>query len=176
MIYDGRVIVDGFFQTNDNSIFATGSVAKFSRKCTTHLQMLDKFCSKEAGKALAETMFKLITVPIVPNGRIIWPQGLVPGMHPPLGDSFTSKQLSQDVIQWPRPFRPLLYKPRVVGGILVGNMRFLSVTSPSWWMVTNAKMVKSLKTNDAHKYCRVDILPSGDVAQFIYFGSAEIKV
>jgi NADH dehydrogenase FAD-containing subunit len=73
VIYDGRVIVDGFFQTNDNSIFATGSVAKFSRKCSKHLPKLDKFCSKEAGKALAETMFNLVTIHSPTNGKVICP-------------------------------------------------------------------------------------------------------
>ncbi|CAM6049392.1 unnamed protein product [Sphagnum compactum] len=175
VIYDGRVIVDGFFQTNDNSIFATGSVAKFSRKCSKHLPKLDKFCSKEAGKALAETMFNLVTIHSPTNGKVICPWEVLK-KAPPQGNSLASVlQPTIEHVQWPRPFMPLLYKPKVVGGILPGNMHFLSVTLPSLWLVTDLRTVKTLKTNDAGKYCRVDVLQSGEVAQFIYLGSAQVE-
>ncbi|CAK9872500.1 unnamed protein product [Sphagnum jensenii] len=175
VIYDGRVIVDGFFQTNDNSIFATGSVAKFSRKCSKHLPKLDKFCSKEAGKALAETMFNLVTIHSPTNGKVICPWEVLK-KAPPQGNSPASVlQPTIEHVQWPRPFMPLLYKPKVVGGILPGNMHFLSVTLPSLWLVTDLRTVKTLKTNDAGKYCRVDVLQSGEVAQFIYLGSAQVE-
>lgn len=31
LVYDGRIVVDGAFRTNDPSIFAAGTVARFSR-------------------------------------------------------------------------------------------------------------------------------------------------
>lgn len=167
--------MDGFFQTNDNSIFATGSVAKFSRKCNKHLPKLDKFCSKEAGKALAETMFNLVTIHSPTNGKVICPWEVLK-KAPPQGNSLALVlQPTIEHVQWPRPFMPLLYKPKVVGGILPGNMHFLSVTLPSLWLVTDLRTVKTLKTNDAGKYCRVDVLQSGEVAQFIYLGSAQVE-
>ncbi|XP_022247691.1 cilia- and flagella-associated protein 61-like [Limulus polyphemus] len=66
LVYDGRLVVDSSFQTNDPYIFAAGSLTKFSRKYCMDGITHQSFNSKEVGEKLAEKIL-LILNPIQHN-------------------------------------------------------------------------------------------------------------
>lgn len=56
IVYDGAVVVDASFRTNDPDIYATGSIAKFSRRLGKGLVPLKYHDAKEVGAKLAESL------------------------------------------------------------------------------------------------------------------------
>ena len=60
LVFDGRLVVDHCFRTNDPAVFAGGPAAKFSRRYQTSLSM-EKVDSTEAGQALAQGLLSSLT-------------------------------------------------------------------------------------------------------------------
>ena len=59
LVYDGRLVINSAFQTNDQSIFAAGTMVKFSRRYYTRLPI--EYCdTKEVGQKLAEIMLPIL--------------------------------------------------------------------------------------------------------------------
>ena len=56
IVYDGRVVVNASFQTNDRDIYAAGDVAKFSRACGAGDVPLGYFDADEMGRNLAASL------------------------------------------------------------------------------------------------------------------------
>eukprot|EP00873_Tetraselmis_striata_P013731 jgi/Tetstr1/433995/TSEL_023169.t1 len=61
LVYDGRIVVDGAFRTNDPSIYAAGTVARFSRELALNVNQ-EFYNSKEVGARLAESICGLYGV------------------------------------------------------------------------------------------------------------------
>ena len=57
IVFDGRVIVDHQFRTNDTTIYAGGNFVKFSRKYRQS-RALTEFSSRELGRVLARWRFE----------------------------------------------------------------------------------------------------------------------
>ena len=55
LVYDGRLVINSCFQTNDPSILAAGSLAKYSRRYGKQLP-LSAYSSREVGAALGQTI------------------------------------------------------------------------------------------------------------------------
>ena len=56
IVYDGRVVVNASFQTNDRDVYAAGEVAKFSRGCSAGDVSLEHFNGVELGGKLAASL------------------------------------------------------------------------------------------------------------------------
>ena len=56
IVYDGRVVVNARFQTNDRDVYAAGEVAKFSRRCAAGDVPLEHFNGRELGAKLAASL------------------------------------------------------------------------------------------------------------------------
>ena len=62
IVYDGRVVVNASFQTNDRDIYAAGDVAKFSRRCADGDVLLSHFNAEEIGCKLARSLMDRFTL------------------------------------------------------------------------------------------------------------------
>ena len=60
LVYDGRLVVDTRFRTNDPRILAGGTIAKFSRRVADNT-LLENFNSEEVGQRLASSLMGLLT-------------------------------------------------------------------------------------------------------------------
>ena len=58
-MYDGKLVIDKKYQTNDPCIRAAGSMTKFSRRYHSENWTHANFNSKEVGCKLAETVLEL---------------------------------------------------------------------------------------------------------------------
>ncbi|CAD7695519.1 unnamed protein product [Ostreobium quekettii] len=56
LVYDGRLVVDARFRTNDDRIYAAGSIAKYSRELGRTGLQLGNFDSREVGQRLAASV------------------------------------------------------------------------------------------------------------------------
>jgi len=59
LVFDGQLVVDGRFQTNDVSIFAAGPFTKYPRRFHTDSSP-HQYSSKEVGAALGQTLLALL--------------------------------------------------------------------------------------------------------------------
>lgn len=59
LVYDGRLVVNEKFQTNDPRIFSSGTMAKFSRNAAPELRM-ENCNSREVGKKLGAALVREI--------------------------------------------------------------------------------------------------------------------
>ncbi|KAL3677551.1 hypothetical protein R1sor_027499 [Riccia sorocarpa] len=118
IIFDSRVVVDGVFRTNDPSIFAAGSLCKFSRYCGQDLPKLDVFCGWEVGEAFAAAFAVLITQAMF--------QKEVPADH---GDGFVPRN---SLPPWPAPLLPSVSKGKCIGGCVPGDKWFFATAAPKY--------------------------------------------
>ncbi|NXA95397.1 CFA61 protein, partial [Melanocharis versteri] len=103
LVFDGRVVIDAKFRTNDASIWAAGPLTKFSRRYFRDDLTHSNFNSKEIGFELAASMLSLFD----PT-----PQ---PSSEPPEG--------SDRLI-------PIYRRCKVQGGVLPGGYNYLHISKP----------------------------------------------
>ncbi|NXO79357.1 CFA61 protein, partial [Sitta europaea] len=103
LVFDGRVVIDAKFRTNDASIRAAGPLTKFSRRYFRDELTLSNFNSKEIGFELAVSMLSLFD----PT-----PQ---PSCEPP--------EASDRLI-------PIYRRCKVQGGVLPGGYNYLHISKP----------------------------------------------
>ncbi|XP_068042386.1 cilia- and flagella-associated protein 61 isoform X4 [Anomalospiza imberbis] len=103
LVFDGRVVIDAKFHTNDASIRAAGPLTKFSRRYFRDELTHSNFNSKEIGFELAASMLSLFDST---------PQ---PSSEPPEG--------SDRLI-------PIYRRCKVQGGILPGGYNYLHISKP----------------------------------------------
>ncbi|KAL2636300.1 hypothetical protein R1flu_007779 [Riccia fluitans] len=118
IIFDSRVVVDGLFRTNDPSIFAAGSLCKFSRYCGNNLPKLEVFCGWEVGEAFAAAFAVLITQAMFRKE--------VPADH---DEDFVPKN---SLPPWPAPLLPSLNKGNCIGGSVPGDKWFFAMAAPKF--------------------------------------------
>ena len=74
LVYDGRLVVDSRFRTNDPRILAAGTIAKFSRRVAQRT-LLEHFNSAEVGQHLASSLVGFLSgdlaVPVEPPKMMV---------------------------------------------------------------------------------------------------------
>ncbi|XP_077999640.1 cilia- and flagella-associated protein 61-like [Glandiceps talaboti] len=103
LVYDGKLVIDANFHTNDLSIRAAGPLTKFQRKYHADQWTHSNFNSKEVGFMLASTMLRLFD-PTIENDT-----------SPPIE---------------PHNLIPMYRNAKVVGAMLPGDYHYLNVGKP----------------------------------------------
>ncbi|XP_073093078.1 cilia- and flagella-associated protein 61 isoform X2 [Manis javanica] len=104
LVYDGQLVIDSDFHTNDIAIRAAGSLTKFSNRYYSNEWTHSNFSSKEIGFQLAAAVLSLFD------------PTLEPVTEPPTG-------LDQLI--------PMYKGAKIQGGILPGSYHYLHVAKPS---------------------------------------------
>ncbi|XP_033104010.1 cilia- and flagella-associated protein 61-like [Anneissia japonica] len=104
LVFDGRLVIDANFHTNDLSIRAAGPVTKFQRKYHADQWTHSNFNSREVGQMLASTMLRLFD-PTIENDPA-----------PP--------EETMNLI-------PMYHNSKVQAGILPGGLNYLNFTKPN---------------------------------------------
>ncbi|XP_030854264.1 cilia- and flagella-associated protein 61 [Strongylocentrotus purpuratus] len=116
LVYDGRLVIDALFHTNDLSIRAAGPLTKFQRKYHAEQWTHANFNPKEVGRSLASTMLRLFD-PTIEN----------------------------DVAPPPEPhcLIPLYQGAKVQGGVLPGGLHYLHYGKPGLDMPLEVQMAQA---------------------------------
>ncbi|XP_034017806.1 cilia- and flagella-associated protein 61 [Thalassophryne amazonica] len=104
LVYDGRLVIDTMFNTNDPAIFGAGPLTKFSRRYRAPEWSHTNFNSKEVGQDLAATLLSL---------------------YDPTLDHTVESTSKMDYLI------PQYKQAKIQAGKLPGGFNFLYVTKPS---------------------------------------------
>ncbi|XP_076874175.1 LOW QUALITY PROTEIN: cilia- and flagella-associated protein 61 [Brachyhypopomus gauderio] len=104
LVFDGRLVIDAAFHTNDRSIFAAGPLTKFSRRYHAEGWTHANFSSREVGQDLASALLPFFD-----------PDPEPPTNRPPDRDRLIT----------------LYRQPKVQGGRLPGGCSYLHIQRPS---------------------------------------------
>ncbi|XP_033640473.1 cilia- and flagella-associated protein 61-like [Asterias rubens] len=104
LVFDGKLVIDANFHTNDLAIRGAGPLTKFQRKYHADQWSHANFNSKEVGSALASTMLRLFD---------------------PTLETDTSPPIE------PVPLIPIYLEAKVKGADLPGGLRYLHFGKPS---------------------------------------------
>lgn len=69
LLFDGRLVIDSTFQTNDCKIHAAGPLTKLSRSCYADQWSHSYFNSKEVGQELATMLLHLFDPTLEPPAK-----------------------------------------------------------------------------------------------------------
>ena len=145
IVYDGHVVIDAAFRTNDPDVYATGDIAKFSRRYASEggrLQPLDRHDPKESGFLLADSLIDRV--------RGLPARGTPPAFNAPKCESVILPGKCQFLF---------VAKPA----------RF---ERPSWDAPAGGRVVET--RSDERGYARIDIDANGIVSAFYYCGDAKV--
>lgn len=106
LVFDGFIVIDNSFHTNDSSIRAAGTVTKYKRKYYADQWVHSNFNSKEVGIALATEMLKLFDP--MSAAHLLTPK---------------TENVDTDLV-------PFYRTPKITGAILPGGYHYLHVTKP----------------------------------------------
>ncbi|XP_060772152.1 cilia- and flagella-associated protein 61 isoform X2 [Neoarius graeffei] len=110
LLFDGRLVIDSTYHTNDCKIYAAGPLTKLSRRCYADQWSHSYFNSKEVGQKLAATLLRLFD----------------PTLEPPAKPAPHADHLI-----------PIYKKPKLTGGKLPGGYHYLHITEPSGYSDTS---------------------------------------
>ncbi|XP_071403684.1 cilia- and flagella-associated protein 61 [Pithys albifrons albifrons] len=116
LIFDGRLVIDAQFHTNDGSIRAAGPLTKFSRRYYREEWTHSNFSSKEIGFELAASMLSLFDPTPQPHSK------------PPEG---------------PDGLIPMYKGCKVKGGVLPGGYNYLHISKPAVPIPLDAELALS---------------------------------
>ncbi|XP_054430110.1 cilia- and flagella-associated protein 61 [Pteronotus mesoamericanus] len=116
LVYDGRLVIDANFHTNDIAIRAAGSLTKFSNRYYSNEWNHSSFSSKEVGFQLAAAMLNLFD------------PTLEPVTEPPA-------DLDQLI--------PMYKGAKIQGGILPGSYHYLHIAKPAILTPLEVQMAQS---------------------------------
>jgi len=145
IVYDGHVVIDAAFRTNDPDVYATGDIAKFSRRYAREggrLQPLDRHDPKESGFLLADSLIDRV--------RGLPARGTPPAFNAPKCESVILPGKCQFLF---------VAKPA----------RF---ERPSWDAPAGGRAVET--RSDERGYARIDVDANGIVSAFYYCGDAKV--
>lgn len=117
LVFDGKLVVDADFHTNDPSIRAAGSLTKFQRRYHAQSWTHANFNSKEVGMELAQSMLTLF--------------------DPTLDGMVLDTEKSPDVL-----LIPIYSQPKTVLTVLPGGYNYLQVSKPGLNIPLDAHMVQ----------------------------------
>jgi len=80
-VYDGRLVIDASFHTNDVSIHAAGPMTKYQRRYYSELTHAD-FNSKEIGVQVSAVDVVTVTSMILTLSAVLWSRPTVPRPRP----------------------------------------------------------------------------------------------
>ena len=123
LVYDGRMVVDHEFKTQDPFVYGAGTVAKFSRRYGQTLHM-DQFDSREVGQKLAESVLRAI--------------------DPLTAAEFTQEEAGPAA---PQMLPALGVAPKAEEGIFPGGLHYFHARKPTLRPLTKPK--KLTTTNDS---------------------------
>ncbi|XP_012942608.1 cilia- and flagella-associated protein 61 [Aplysia californica] len=103
LVYDGRLVINASFHTNDVSVRAAGTLTKYQRKYHCEPWSHANFNSKEVGIALASEMLRLFDPTLEPQ------------LEPP---------------EEPLNLIPIYRSPNVRTAVLPGDLHYLDVSKP----------------------------------------------
>ncbi|XP_075123727.1 cilia- and flagella-associated protein 61 [Leptodactylus fuscus] len=104
LVYDGKLVIDTTFHTNDSSIRAAGPLTKYSNRYYINEWSHSNFSSKEIGVQLAATMLPLFDPTLEPTGE-------------------PSRECDKLI--------PIYKGPTIQGGLLPGGYYYLHVAKPA---------------------------------------------
>lgn len=126
LVFDGRIVTDSKFCTNDPSIYAAGSAAKFSRKYFADQSPPELYNSKEVGASLAQSLLLLVDP-----------------LSAPAAPAAADAAAPQD----PASELPVLAEAKVIAAVLPRDLVFVSVGKPCPRDASSSKL-KRLLTKD----------------------------
>eukprot|EP00697_Spironema_sp_BW2_P015928 gnl/Spiro4/6975_TR3618_c0_g1_i1.p1 gnl/Spiro4/6975_TR3618_c0_g1~~gnl/Spiro4/6975_TR3618_c0_g1_i1.p1 ORF type:complete len:1307 (+),score=476.75 gnl/Spiro4/6975_TR3618_c0_g1_i1:92-4012(+) len=165
LVYDGRLVIDHRFRTADKSIFAGGTVTKFSRRYCKAMS-LEFYNSREVGTRLAVAVLQLLQVLEDPHGEaasadVAGPSKPQPRINtagsrhstqvaprPPLNESLAQHRVSLAAV-------PEFNKPVACSALLPGGLHYFHVALPA----LPRKMTKARKAEAG--YGRDLVTPRG---------------
>ncbi|XP_051909214.1 cilia- and flagella-associated protein 61 [Hippocampus zosterae] len=103
LVFDGRLVIDGAFRTNDAAIWGAGPLTKFSRSYYSDEWSHANFNSKEVGQELATMLLRHFDPTLEAHREI-----------PGAADRLV----------------PVYKRPKIQGGTLPGRLNYLCVTKP----------------------------------------------
>uniref|UniRef100_A0A8C4P8K9 Cilia and flagella associated protein 61 n=1 Tax=Dromaius novaehollandiae TaxID=8790 RepID=A0A8C4P8K9_DRONO len=115
LVYDGRLVIDTNFQTNDVSIRAAGPLTKFSNRYFANEWTHSDFSSKETGFQLAVSMLNLLDPTLEPCSE---PQ----------------KDMDRLI--------PMYKGCKIKGGVLPGGYNYLHVSKPEFPMCLDIQLAQ----------------------------------
>jgi len=137
LVYDGRLVIDTGFRTNDPFIKAAGSLTKYARRYHVNSWNHAVYNSKEVGIKLAGSLLNLF--------------------DPTLEEDSNEETLNEKLI-------PTYYKPKIQAAILPGGFHYLHVSKPSLPIPLESLVVRPdygmvLETqgSDGDKYFRLHL-------------------
>jgi len=153
LVYDGRLVVDTHFCTNDKAVYAGGVICKFSRRYRTKLS-LETVSARECGAKLAQALL-------------------------PVLDPLSANNVSVGAIETPLP---TFEQPLVTSALLPGGLHYVSVSQPAPGCETyvkakaHASFGRELITDDsATSFCCVRLDKHQVVRSIVYLGSAPVE-
>lgn len=146
LIYDGRLVVDDKFKTNDKDIYAIGTMTKFSRRFRT-IQSFQDYNSREVGHKLAQLF---------------------------LGDLFNPSNVQKTTDPSPQPLRLKFTQPIITEAVLPGGMFYVFIRTPSK-PFPNSKGT-DLLTDSNDTYFNIHVDPNGMIDSITYLGKVYIEV
>eukprot|EP01018_Ginkgo_biloba_P014259 Gb_08171 [translate_table: standard] len=161
IVYDGLIIVDGTFRTNDPLIFATGSLCKFSRCCGKRLK-LQTYSSQEVGKLLAESIISLFWDHLPDQNTLYWSSLSCLPEGPP------QKNFEKE----DKSLLPTFRTPKCFGGVLPGRLLFFSITCPQFFEVG---VLQTLVTKGEEHIFKMDITRRHEVGRILYCGKETVE-
>ncbi|KAI5070214.1 hypothetical protein GOP47_0014557 [Adiantum capillus-veneris] len=166
LVFNGRIVVDGNFQTNDPSIFACGSSAMFSRQCGKHL-IHELFNSYELGQSLAKSIVSLFTDYLPSHGKL-W-DGL-------LLDPFETLPPARPIQMWPKTSIPRLMLAKGVSALLPGNFVYFKVKNGTLQTSCNQdKPMQPLIVKKDEWILKVEWTDTKELGAITYWGKVNLE-
>ncbi|XP_074649430.1 cilia- and flagella-associated protein 61-like [Tubulanus polymorphus] len=115
LVFDGKLVIDSSFHTNDVSIRGAGTFTKFQRKYHADQWTHGNFNSKEVGLQLANTMLSLFDPTLEPE------------KEPPV-----------EILK----LIPMYRTPKIQAGVLPGQFHYLHVAKPGLTVALDVQMAQ----------------------------------
>eukprot|EP01116_Phalansterium_solitarium_P018723 TRINITY_DN5068_c0_g1_i1.p1 TRINITY_DN5068_c0_g1~~TRINITY_DN5068_c0_g1_i1.p1 ORF type:complete len:773 (-),score=250.38 TRINITY_DN5068_c0_g1_i1:17-2335(-) len=147
LVYDGKLVIDSAFRTNDTSIYAFGGLAKFSRRSANQANLLafEHYNSRELGVELAGSFL-----------RSAKQQALTETMLLANDDTLVHKFVA----------------PKMQTGVLPGGLKYFHAHVPG---VDTVKSGRSLVTTHNDDYVCIHIDNYGVIDAISYAGHAALE-
>ncbi|KAG3025836.1 hypothetical protein PC121_g8193 [Phytophthora cactorum] len=142
LVYDGRLVVDGYMRTTDAHVLGAGSLCRFSRRFIA-AKLHENYSSREGGELLAKSLLQLLDPLAVPEPSEVHPLPTQPTKTPMV----------------PPPEMEL---PVVRSAVVLGGRFYVQISIPT---LTNTLALQSLPTNTATRATDVNLIDMDTHAQ-----------
>jgi hypothetical protein len=160
LVYDGRLVVDHNFCTAEPSVFAAGTVVKYSRRYRApHLH--ERYNSVEVGAVLGQTLLRVVDPLADPEA---------------IGGSLEAMHEDAALARGPT-FLPTMSRPKSVYARLPGRLYYLHGRLPDVDMgKSGEEMVTDIVGEDGKpQFLRLTIDRYGRLARLVYLGTQPVE-